>query len=410
MALTLVRAKATRLQVTLVHRNDLAYFRIPAPYIQNIGVLRLINHTSVEGLRQALPGFPQSTPNLRSLKLSSAAIAVWDGPVDPFETLTLTLRRLSLVGIPLYPSILRLRSLTEFTYQSVEFDLSLDTLLDFLEENSSLRYVALTTVFREDSLHRSRHRTPTRNQLRRLSIICQHAMGARALISGIGLQTGARLDIIDCVRATLNDVLSSVSPTHLLNLRPPTLVEYRSCPRKIRLIGPNGELSLRNQHILGGGHPFVEFPLLSLSHIQKFRLVHRMPKNVRHTLQPIVFDQSSFPALEILAVDCETSISLLLSALFSNPSSPPSLKTLAFLNCDLDEVFMEKLARYASERKGTSSARLHQVVIVNSDGVFPDIASIRKLGRRVPVVDVKVGTELPTDFLIISQKCTEYCV
>jgi hypothetical protein len=62
-------------------------------------------------------------------------------------------------------------------------------------------------------------------------------------------------------------------------------------------------------------------------------------------------------------------------------------------------VLMEELVRYAAKRRDTTSAPLHQVVIVNSDGVFPSITSIRRLGTHVPVVEVKIGTELPKDLV-----------
>jgi hypothetical protein len=58
---------------------------------------------------------------------------------------------------------------------------------------------------------------------------------------------------------------------------------------------------------------------------------------------------------------------------------------------------MGELTQYAVERRDTTSAWLHRVVIINSDGMFPPISSIRKLGEHVPVVDVKVGKELPRD-------------
>ena len=398
MASTLERAKAALLQVTLVPRNDLASHCVLVPYIQNIGTLRFTEFTTVEELKQAVPGFPQSTPNLRSLRLGLVFGTIWDRSIDPFESLAPTLRSLELFHLPLYPSILCLKSLTVFDYIHIGSDLHLDTLLDFLEENHSLKSVTLSIVSREASLRRLRRRTPTKNQLRDLSIHCLGSTtDGQALISGIGLQKGARLGISCHIGAKLGDILSCVSPTHLLNVRSPTLMEYQSYTRRIRLTGPNGELFLEDVYTVGRGDPFVEFPRLSLTHIQEFRLVHRVPGGEGYTPSPIVFDQSSFPALQILTVDCETSVSHLLSALFSNPSFPPSLKTLAFLNCDLDEDFMGKLTRYASDRKGTTSARLHQVVIVNSDGILPSVTSIRKLGKHVPVVDVKVGTELPKD-------------
>ena len=396
MASTLERAKATALQATLEPRNDLAFHRVLAPYTQNIRTLRFNGLTTIEELTQMLPGFPQSTPSLRSLRLSFGARVVWDQSVDPFESLTPTLRRLEWVDIPLYPSVLRLKSLTVFNYIRVGLELPLDALLDFLEENHSLKSVTLGITFRDDSLRRSRRRAPIKSQLRDLSIHCLgKTMDGRALISGIGLQKGAHLQISCRTGAKLDDILSGVSFTHLSNLRSPTCMEYQSYARVMRLAGPNGQLSAQNVHTVSGDVPFVEFPLLSLSLIQEFRLIHRAPRDENYTPNPIVFDQSFFPALQILAVNCQTSASHLLSALFSTPSSPPSLEILAFLNCDLDEVFMEELTRYASDRKGTTSAQLRRVTIINSGGVFPSVASIRKLEEHVPVVDLKVGRGLP---------------
>lgn len=191
--------------------------------------------------------------------------------------------------------------------------------------------------------------------------------------------------------------MSGVSTTHLLNLPSPTFIEYRSYPRSTRLFGPNGRFSSQTPLIFSRGDPFVEFPLLPLTHVREFRLVHRLPGRKGRTLSPLVFDQSSFPALEILVVDCETSVSYLLSALLSNPSSPPALKTLAFMNCDLTKDFMEGLTQYVSKRKSTTSAWLYKVVIVHTDGVFPSNTAIRKLREHVSVIDVRIGMGLPGD-------------
>ena len=114
-------------------------------------------------------------------------------------------------------------------------------------------------------------------------------------------------------------------------------------------------------------------------------------------LNPLVLPLSFFPALETLAIECETSVPYLLSALLSNPSSSPSLKTLAFLDCNLSEQFMEELTRLASDRRNTTSARLDRVVVVDSGGKFPSPASIDALEEHVPTVDVRRGTRLPAD-------------
>jgi hypothetical protein len=63
------------------------------------------------------------------------------------------------------------------------------------------------------------------------------------------------------------------------------------------------------------------------------------------------------------------------------------------------EEFMEELTRFASDRKSTTSAWLHSVVILHREGKFPSIGSIRKLGEHVPVVDVRIAEELPADLI-----------
>lgn len=216
----------------------------------------------------------------------------------------------------------------------------------------------------------------------------------RALISSIALGKGARLEIMNSAEGVgLDDLLSGLSTTHLSNLCSLTLMEYQSTPRAIGLSGPSGSFSLKGR-FRNSGVPLAELPLLPLTKIREFRLTHRLLKAV-HRNQ--MFLPSCLSAIETLAINSEISVSFLLSALFSNPSSPPSLKTLAFLNCYIADEFMEELAQYASKRKETTSARLYRVVIVDPDGVFPGIGFIRQLGERVPVVDVKVGKELPKD-------------
>ena len=376
-------------------------FYLLAPYVQNIDTLQVVGEaTLVEELRDAIPGFPQSTPNLRSMSLSLTSDDDLDRSIDLFESLPSTLRCLYLYDIPLYSSLLRLRSLTELTYDYHEFDLHLDTLLDFLEENHSLDRATLGISFREASLRSSRRRTAIQSRLRLLSIHYSDVMDCQALISNITLQRGAHLNIVPTgTSGGLGDILSGVSTAHLLNLRSPTFMEYRSYLGDIQLCGPNGRFSFGTLYTLHRSVPFAEFPLLPLTHVREFRLIHRMPEwqTTQYAHNPLVFYQSSFPALETLAVDCETSASHLLSALFSTPSSPPSLKTLAFMDCDITDDFVGELTQYASERRATTSAWLYKVVIVNSDAVFPSIASIRRLKEHVPVVDVKVGTELPRD-------------
>ena len=399
-ALSLERAKASRLHVTFyMHpfRTVPRYSSLITPYLRNIDTLRVHDLPGIEELTRTLPKFPQSTPNLRSLTLHCAYTgAEWDPTTDPFGSLAHTINRLSLLNVPLYPSILNLKNLTDLTLRYHSFDLQLDTLLAFLEHNRSLERATLDIRFKEPSLRQSRRHAVVKNRLQYLSIFCNNPMNAQALISNVALRRGAHLDISSFDQNTgLNDILSDVSTSHLSNLSSPTFLEYRSYPRNIQLRGRNGSFSFSCSP--SSGIPFVEFPLLSLTDVREFRLEYHTLERHKSSLSPPVFHPPSFPALETLAVECDTDVLYFLSALLPNPLALPSLKTLAFLNCVITEDFMEKLTRFASDRKDTTLARLYHVVIVHEDGRFPSATSIRALGRHVPVVDVRFGTELPKD-------------
>jgi len=400
MALSLERAKASRLDVNIdmyKFRADPRPGRLIIPYIENIDTLYVHDLAGTEELIKALPGFPQSTPNLRSLTLLCTYTSPkWDRMVDPFESFAHTLEYLSLFNVPLYPSLLNLRTLTDLTLRNHWFDLHLDALLTFLEQNRSLERATLDIRFTEASLRVSRRRTTIRSRLRHLSISCNNAMNAQALISNIALRRGSHLEISSLDQNTgLNDVLSEIPTTHFSNLPSPAFLEYQSYPRNIRLLGPNGSFIF--SCFPSSEVPFVEFPLLSLANVREFRLKHRTPERLRPSLDSPVFYPASFPALETLAVECDTNVLHFLSTLFSDPSASPSLKTLAFLNCAITEDFMEKLAQFAADRKNTTSAMLYHVAIVHVNGRFPSAASIHALQRHVQVVEVRFGTKLPVN-------------
>ena len=401
MALTLARAKAAPLHVNInmnSFRADLGTFGLITPYLQNVDSLTVSELPGIEELIRALPNFPQSTPNLRSLTLrcTYASAGRWDPTVDPFVPLTRSVKRLSLLNVPLYPSLLNLKNLTDLTLRYHWFDVPVDTLLTFLEQNRSLETATLDIRFTEPPLRVSRRGAPVVNGLRHLSILCNNPMNAQALVSNIALKNGSRLEISSLDQNTgLNDVLSDTSAAHLSNLSSPAFLEYQSYPRKIRAHGQNGSFSFSCAPSVG--IPFEEFPLLSLTRVREFRLRHKTPRRPRSSLGPPVFNPSSFPALETLAVGSDIDVPQFLSSLLSNPRNLPSLKTLAFFNCEITEDLMEKLAQFAFDRARTHSARLHHVVIVHTDGRFPSAGSIHALGKHVPVVDVRFGTELPTD-------------
>ena len=393
-ALSLERSKAAPLQLFLnivTLRRDPELRDLIIPHIQNTETLQAGNLPTIEDFTQILSNFPQSMPNLRSLTLErSHDNPRWNPSTDPFGSFPHTLRSLWLFDIPLYPSFVQLRTLTKLTLRYFKIRASLDAILDLLEENRSLESVELEINSSESPIRVPEHRAAIMSRLQHLSIGGREAMAIQTLISSIALQRGAHLGINLQAENGLNDILSGISTTHLSNLPSPTFMEYHSArPRTIRLVGPNGSFSYH-----GGwppAVPFAEFPMLPLTNIQQLHLVHSDPSIVPHP--------PFFPTLETLSIGCNTDISHLFSALFPSPSSFTSLKTIGFLDCVLTEEFMEELMRFASDRKDTTSAWLHRVVIVHPYGRFPTADSIYKLRNHVPVVDVQFGGRLPKDLI-----------
>jgi len=394
--LSLERAESAHLDIDLniiLIREDDWTFDLPGPIFQNIRTLD-VSLRRVEDLAAAMPNFPQSTPNLRSLKILKGQGPDWDRSIDPFGPFSSSLRSLSLASIPLYPSFLNLRTLTTLYLSDVKFHLHLDTLLDFLEENRSLRSAALWISFVEPSLCSSRRQSPIRNRLQHLLINCNHVIEVQALVSNIALQRGAHLEIIHCT-AGLNEILAGIPTAHLSNLPSPTSIEYETNPRHIRLFGSNGRFSFQSVFCTAV-ELFIEFPLLPLTNVRGFRLIYRSSN--APPLSPVTHHLSFFPSLEMLVIEFETRIPRLSTSL-SNLTSLSSLTTLAFLNCDLSECFMKELTQFASDRKNTTSARLHRVVVVDSGGKFPSAASVDALEKHVPIIDIRWGKKLPTDLM-----------
>ena len=396
-ALSLKRSRLAplRLKLSMEHIRRYPKFRdLLTPHVQNaIEVLHFCDLPSGRDFTQTFPDFPQSLPNLRTLELVSSGESKhrWDSSTDPFGSLPPTLRHLSLTNIPLYPSFLKLETLTKLTLEYLYIHPSpLDTILDLLEENRSLESVDINILSKKLPVGTSQRQTVIANQLQHLSIVCPDAMATRTIISNASLKRGAHLKIDFCGEDTepaLNKILFDVSLAHLSNLPSPTFMEYNSSPRAVRLAGPNGHFSYK--HHLYARIPFVEFPVLPLTKVRELRLAH--------TGLPVALNPSSFPALETLTIQYNGNISDLFSTLFPNPSIFPSLKTLGFLNCAITDGFMAGLARFASDRKKTTSAWLHRVLIVHWDGKVPSNGLIRRLGDNVMIVDVRIGDKLPDD-------------
>ena len=393
-ALSLERSKAAplHLQFDMSFRTRTPRFcNLIAPHTQRIKTLRVKQISTIEVFTKAFPNFPNSMPNLRSLDLAHTedrGVPHWDLSFDPFGPLPNTLTSLVLHDIPLYPSFLRIKTLTKLDLHYHEIRPALDTLLDLVEDNCSLESVALTIDFKNNPSNSSQRPSATTNRLRHLSVSCWDATTARTLISNIPLRRGAHLGITfhgEEMGLELNDILPGIPITHFPNIPSPTFMEYMPCYqapclRAVRLNGPNGSFSY--SHDCSLGIPFTEFSVLPLTNIRELHLTHGE--------LPITFDMSPFPALETLTLIGVTGVSRLFSIWLSDPSLFPSLKTLGFFECVITEEVVEELKRFASNRKNTTSAWLHHVTIVGQGGgEAPSAASIRELENHVSVVEVR---------------------
>ena len=173
-----------------VMREDPQFLDLPVPHFQNTQTLRVTGLLSIKNLFV----FSQHPMiNLRSLMLSDLGAGDLDRPIDSFELSAYALRYLDLVGVPLYPS-LNIRTVTWLNLFDRQYNLHLDTLLDFLEENRSLTSAKLRIWFIEPSLRSLQRQAPIENQLKYLRISCDNPMDGQALISGIALSKGAELE------------------------------------------------------------------------------------------------------------------------------------------------------------------------------------------------------------------------
>ena len=401
-AVSLRLAKAAPLEITIFMPPPTVPFRfsrIFEAYVQNTRNLVVCHLSTIQQFTERFPNFPQSMPRLQSLELNSAGGDPFDEDwsINPFGAFTFPLRSLSLSEIPLYPSLLGITTLTVLTLRYSELPLSLDSFLDFLEGNHSLKIADLELAFAEPP-----PRNPQRqiqNQLQCLTIQCGEPGDAQALVASIPLRRGAHLNIhiLDSI-AGVNDILPNLPATHLSNPPSPTFFQFQRDEHgtnTILLCGPGGELSF--EKYTHPGDPFPDFHRLPLANVREFRFSYR--NTVESTIPNLlVFHPPLFPSLEALAIKYTPGVRQVLSTLLSNPTSSPLLKTLAFLNCELPEELMKELTKFASERKKTlTSTWLYRVLIVRHDSKFPSADSITELRKYVRVVDVWMGNELPKD-------------
>jgi len=322
MAVSLERARAVPLTVHLTLGRNPRGLDLLMPHIGSIETLHAEGFSTLGELNRALPDFPRSTPDIQSLTLAKSGQVSQAESAEPFESSAHTLRHLTLRNIPLYPSFLRLRTLTQFSLTNYDLNLPLDSLLKFLKENPSLGDVHSDFRFAGLGFRCSENQEPIKTCIRSSRVSSHNPTDTEAFISRLALPRGAHLDICSYnENVGLNLILSDNSVTHLRNLSSPVFMNY---------IDDHGDISIQLQgsdgsfHFRGFANPlgrFAELALFPLRSIQELYLKYRMYK----LSVPGILFPSYFPSLETLAIDGCPRLSHLLSIFFSDPASNPDI-------------------------------------------------------------------------------------
>ena len=316
--------------------------------------------------------FSTSFPSLQSLCVR-ASYPSHDGNLssDPFRSLPRTLKRLTLCDVPLYPSFCQLQTLTNLHLDCGAFDHTLDTLLEVLDRNPSLKDVDLRIQFKSRELRRSNRRVPVQmtNNLKYLGIASNEAEDIKALISQVTLSRGVVLAVKHSREAEgFRTILSDINTTRFKNLASPIHMEYAHGLFSM-FSGEEGGLVLKVDDDLPCNGA------LSFGKIRECPVMGSLCRTIQlldltmHR-QPGVFEPSLFPALEILIINRDSNLKETLAELFSLPHLCPELKALEFLKCDISGEFTTELTQYVSARKRITSGQLLRITIVHKEVAF----------------------------------------
>lgn len=376
VAFSLAQSKKLPLNIWFnMDRHNDWFCGLIKPHIKRTASLKIYQLRRLEDLLEAFPDFPQAMPALCRLKISPSSDFT---PLsdDPFKSFPASLKHLSLAAIPLYKSILKIRTLTKFTLGDPAFAHPLDTLLTFLEANVSLKHVKLKIRFKNPPS--SKRQCPIGNQLHHLSLNCETLEDIKALISQISIEKGGTLKISCFTHKESQDALQEICKIQSTTLSSPT---HMRCNRMdwIQLSGPNGNFELEG----------ICRPVWDLTRLPPlFKTVQEL-----HLQEIIISDLSIFPALQVLAIDYNGKDALcpLFSSSFLLSEQSSSLKTLVFQLLQFSECFMRQLIQFVSKHRDIMSMGLDQVIIICRDkDQFPSDNMLGILKLKEYVLDFKL--------------------
>ena len=396
--LCLERADAIPLAVDITVPDvdgDEAFLNALLPHVPRIGSLRLTGHSSIETVTDELIGFFASPMlELTSLELQQTEEPTQlfppdDAPVpQPFRNVS-KLKSLALTQTPLYPALFTIGSLVELKLTGYTIPLQFGTLLELLDSNRGLELVVLDVQFVTGSVETTLARRVHLARLHHLSITCTGPVDARGLLSSISLPHNTSLEVPRSEVVPLDSYLPSPpTPIHMV-LAPITVVKYQTSPRELHVSGGHGGFSFRSFQSVPLLPELYLFPTAS---VREFHLDTSPWAIIPAYFIPVL---RQLPVLETLVAANITWATGTLASLAVQPLPCPSLKTMAFFNCELTPEAIREFEGAIVKRKDSEAARLYRVIIVSSTGVLPDYALVQGLRRHVPYVDARMDDKLP---------------
>ena len=369
-------------------------------HVPRIAHLSLTEYSSVETVADDLPGFlsaPMSSLTSLELQQTEEPADLFPSiraPVPPVFTAVSKLKSLRLTKTPLYPPLFSIASLRELELSGYKDPFRLEQFIPFLDSNPNLEYAELDIRFLGGPGETTSVRRAFLPRLRHLSFTCSRAIDSKRLLSHVSLPRGVRIE----VTSTLSDqsaelLLFLPSPlTPILELlHPITTIKTQVTPRELQVIGGSSTFTFRSPRSppLNAHREFTLFPT---STVREF---HADIRPLRYSVAGVFNVMNQLPALEILALANMDFPARLAKALTVEPVLCPALKTIAFLDCNIDSETVEELGEAITRRRDLIGAGLYRLVIVSSSGTILDSSTVRKLRGSVPCVEIRVDDDFP---------------
>ena len=383
------------INTSVIHEDETFLKAIPS-HTSRIARLSLTGYSSIEAAADIIPTFFTSTmDSLTSLELhqTSRPAEIFPSGTSPAPQISWKLSKLTslhLTQTPLYPAIASITSLVELNLAGYTTPFHFRKFIGFLKSNPDLQSIALDILFVEYpmwvGIPSTRISLP---RLRHLSFTCINPTDTRILISSINLPRGASLEVVG----------SQVNPHHELDLflppvptqieemlGPITTIKYQYRPGVVQFHGNDSCLSFRCSDLPIG---YQEFWLFAVASVREF---HLNTTSCHDLSRPL----SQLPALETLVlVDVSTFPAQAFNFLTEEPVLCPSLKTIAFFDCNLSSGAITALEAAVAGRKNSGAAWLHRIVIVRKTGALPSHTLIHRLRQSVPCIDARIDEKLP---------------